>query len=215
MRRLTLLLAAGLVACAPTVHVPYDDPGADQSQAGRRTVAHETRPMFWQRPPRCVVVLPIARANELDALDARAIEAAAARHLSGRVDRVLGPMRRDRALRRLALSLDHPDDRRRFAAQTDCGHGVRLATEVRGGWALIWTERQIGFAADLIDLRDDTVLWQARHTARRGGGGVPLSPLSLLMSAGVAAQLATDEDVLPSLLDDALRRTLATLPDTR
>ena len=80
---------------------------------------------------------------------------------------------------------------------------------------MVWAERQIGLAIGLIDLRDDAVLWRARHAARRGAGGAPLSPLSLLVSTGAAARFAADADVPLSLLDDALRRTLATLPDLR
>lgn len=215
MWRLTGFLLLLVTACGPTAHVRYGEPTAGEAWPSRRTVQHETSAAFWRDPPSCVVVLPVASVTARNTVNTRAVEAAVARHLFGRVERVFGPRRRDHALRRLALDPEHPDDRRRFAELTDCDHGIRVMMEAQGGWAVVWAERQIGLTVQLVDLRDGSVLWRARHTARRGGGGVPLSPFSFLVSAGEAAALAADEDVPRSLLDDALRRVFTTLPDTR
>ena len=53
---------------------------------------------------------------------------------------------------------------------------------------------------------------QAAHTAQRSDGGVPLSLIGAPVSAFRAARFNQDSDVLPSMVDDALRRIFASLP---
>ena len=67
----------------------------------------------------------------------------------------------------------------------------------------------------LIRIRDDKVVWQARHVATRSDGGVPLSPASAIVNIFQAASFQGDGDVNFSLADDAVRRIVKTLPDVR
>ena len=67
----------------------------------------------------------------------------------------------------------------------------------------------------LVDSRTAKHFEVLRHEARRGDGGIPLSPLSLLTAVGTSLTLKADTDVMPSLVDDALRRMCETLPRLR
>ena len=62
---------------------------------------------------------------------------------------------------------------------------------------------------------DDAVLWKARHVANRSDGGLPFSIIGVAVAGFEAARFRADEDVPDSLIDDAVRRMMVTLPDVR
>lgn len=203
MRAVIVAAALAASACAPLapgVPAAMSDPGP--------------LPALWADPPSCVVVMP-TEADPLIGLPPVTIEAALARHLSGRIDRVIGPTRRDALTRRLGLDLDHPADRARFAGLTGCRHAV--VSRAWGGrvWGGVWAETEIGIAAEILDLAAGRRLWRGSYAARRGDGGLPLSPLSAVAAVGLAARAALDAELLPSVLDDAVRGALAGLADLR
>lgn len=200
MRALILLL--GLAACAPA------------SGPGPERVASQGGQALWADPPDCVLVLPADTAPEAG-LSARQAEAAVARHLAGRFERIIGPARRDALLRRLGLVLDHPDDRRRLAERTGCRHAA--AARFWGGraWGVVWSETRIGVDLAILRLPEGERLWFGRGSARRGDGGLPLSPVSAALAVGMAARAALDRETTASVLDDALRSLLRDLPDLR
>lgn len=171
---------------------------------------------FWRALPDCVVVLP-ARviAGEAAAVDARTAERAFARHLSDRVAVVIGPDRRAAVTRERALDLRHPEDRARYAALSGCGYGADLALGGGRRYAVIWTEARVVLDARLIDLKTGAVIWRGRHRARRGDGGLPVSPIGLAVAVGRAGGLADDGDLMVSVLADGLRALVASLPDIR
>lgn len=192
--------------------------GACVAPGARAPADHLVLPGFWDDPPDCVVVLPMAGAAgaaDESGLSAMAVERALARHLFGRTGSVIGPDRRDADAGRLALDLRHPGDRARYADLAACRHGAELTVAGGRGYAVVWAEVSIDLKARLIDLATGTTLWQARHHGSRGDGGVPASPLGLALAVGQASMFATDGDVLSSVLDDGLRALVATLPDTR
>ncbi|MCR9073113.1 MAG: DUF799 domain-containing protein [Alphaproteobacteria bacterium] len=186
--------------------------GACMAATGGTPPEHRVEAAFWTAPPECVVVLPAMVSGPLDV---RAAERAFFRHLVGRIAVVVGPDRRDAETRALALDLRHPGDRRRYADLTGCRHGVDLTVSGDRAYAVIWTEGSIALDAALIDLATGSTLWRSRHRATRGDGGLPTSPVGLAMALGRAGRLASDGELMPSVLDDALRRLVATLPDTR
>ncbi|EDP62312.1 hypothetical protein BAL199_19863 [alpha proteobacterium BAL199] len=205
MRALTGLLMLALVACAspqPATDGTGDEAGGVVGSA------------LLVDPPSCVVVMP-AEVPPLVGLPPAVAEAALARHLSGRIERVIGPSRRDAFTRRVGLDLEHSDDRRRFADLAGCSHAV--ASRFWGGraWGLVWSETQIGVEIAILAFADGRPRWHARRTIRRGDGGLPLSPVSAVVATGLAARTALDGDVLHSVLDDALRAALSDLPDLR
>ena len=62
---------------------------------------------------------------------------------------------------------------------------------------------------------DDVVIWKARHVANRSDGGVPFSLIGIAVAGLKATRLQADHDVPDSLIDDAIRRMMVTLPDVR
>ena len=205
-----------LAACAETTYVGYQGEEASPGMFSRQ-VEFKVSKAFYRDPPDCVVVLPSAASDKVQGDGrGRAIEAALARQLSDRVNRVIGPNERDRLDRRLALDLSRPSDRRVFARQVRCGFFVQA--KPWGGAsinAVIWTQARVGLEVMMTRAGDGAVLWQARHVATRSGGGLPLSPFSIVSNAFMAARLNADGDVPLSLIDDALRRMVRTLPNTR
>ncbi|WPZ32205.1 hypothetical protein T8K17_13235 [Thalassobaculum sp. OXR-137] len=186
-----------------------------------------------------MAILPAAASGEIAA---RVAEHALTRHLSGRVDTVIGPEARDRLTRRLALdlapaafpefsqdaSLDSGvpyDDfrvterqsveRKRFAERVGCGHGAELSVHATRTFAVVWSVAQVDLALRLVDLRHGVTLWRSRHRASRGAGGVPASPVGLALALGQAGLFVADRDLLASVLDDGLRAVLRDLPDMR
>lgn len=204
MRALTVLLLLLLTACA-----------SEQATDGPGAKAGVTRdPTLLVDPPSCVVVMPaeVPRPVGLPAADA---EAALARHLSGRIERVIDWSRRDALTRRLGLDLEQSGDRRRFADLAGCGHAV--VSRFWGGraWGVVWSETRIGVEIAILAMADGRPRWHTRWTVGRGDGGLPLSPVSAVVATGLAARAALDDGVLHSVLDDALRVALSDLPDLR
>lgn len=212
-RRSGLLLAGALAlsACVQITYAAYDGT-PEQWSPFERKVHYRVDRAYYNDPPFCVVVTPSARA--VDPVIAALVEAALARHLSQKVPRVVGPRMRDRFARQNAFDLDDGEDRRRFARQANCPAYLTWRLLHRGDdYAIVWAQRRIGLTLRLTRARDDTPLWRASHTALRWDGGLPLSPLSAAFAAAEAARLHQDQDVLPSLIDDVLRRMFVTLPE--
>ncbi|HIJ44095.1 MAG: hypothetical protein V1253_00825 [Alphaproteobacteria bacterium] len=207
-----------LAACTETRYVNYQGEEAFPDIFSRQ-VEFNVSKAFYRDPPDCVVVLPSTTADKGQGQGdgrGRVVEDALARQLSGKVNRVIGPNERDHLVRRLAVDLSRPGDRRVLARQARCGFFVQA--KPWGGesvYAVVWTQTRVGLEVVMTRAGDDGALWQARHVATRSGGGLPLSPISVASNAFMAARLNTDGDVPLSLLDDTLRRMVRTLPDTR
>ncbi len=216
-RRLPTAAGAALIAClavagcVTTNLVPYDEASGENPFFERR-VAFVVGEAFHRSPPDCAVVLPVAAAPKVAVM----VEAALFRHLTGRLPRVIGPLERRRAVRSLAIDLADPDGRRVLAANMRCSAFVRATvTDWGDDNVLVWARRRFGLDVVLARAADGADLWKARHASYRSDGGLPLSPFSVAFSALEAARFYADGDVLPSLVDDVVRRTVATLPDVR
>lgn len=206
-------LACGIaVAAVGTGCAPLP---ADSLVAGPVPAEHRLSDAFWRRAPDCVLVLPATTDATGGAVSPRSVERALATHLSGRVARVIGPDRRTAETRYLALDLHRPEDRARYAELSGCGHGVELSVAGGRSFALVWAGATLSLEASLVDLASGAVLWTARHRASRGDGGLPTSPLGLLVAVGRAGRIATDRNLTASVLADGLRALTASLPDTR
>ncbi|MDX1485090.1 MAG: hypothetical protein R3229_11475 [Alphaproteobacteria bacterium] len=209
-----LLLAIQLVACPRTTYRSYDDPKRNESAFLDRQVTYRLNPAIYSTLPQCVVVL--AEGRNAPAAAARLAGPALARQLSGRLPRVIGPLQRRRLEKRHGVDLNVPGDRRHFARATGCkaylAWRVLVAEE---NYFLVWSQRKLRIEAALHRISDDTLLWQAAHSARRSDGSVPLSPISVPVAAFEATSFTADDDVLPSMVDDVVRRLIVTLPDLR
>lgn len=193
---------------------PVTSDGAAQAALDTRRVFFRVERAFYRDPPACVVVLPAPHGQATAAVTSR-IERAVARHLRDKIPRVIGPLRRNRAARRLALDLNHGGDRRRFAQIQQCDVFLRWrSTGSSSESFLVWSQRDFGLDVEMFREPGRT-LWKAAHAAHRSDGGVPLSPLSAPFAIYEAARFSNDQDILPSMIDDTLRRLVASLPDIR
>jgi hypothetical protein len=203
-----LLLALG--ACTATEYRAYEERSPAEAPLAGRQVFYKVEPAFYDRSPDCVVV----PAGPPEA--AGLLEEALARHLAGRVARVVGPLERRRAERGLALDLADENSRRHYASASGCPVFLRSrVSDSAGESALVWSGRRFGAELELVRVPGEVMLWQASHTASRSDGGVPLSPFSLPVSVFNALRFGQDTDQFPSMVDDAVRRMVVTLPDLR
>lgn len=217
---LALALAVAALGGCRTEYRSYDarpvagEAAGAEMPAGRK-VLYRVEPAFYRAPPSCVVVLPTPDHDGSRGVAAVQIERAVARHLRDRVPRVIGPLGRSRAVRRLALDLHDAGDRRRFAALERCDAFVRWRLlDASNDYLLVWSSRDVGLEVEMFREPDRT-LWKAAHVARRSDGSLPLSPISASIAIFEAGQFEADSDMLPSMIDDVMRRLVVSLPDVR
>lgn len=208
-----VIAALAMLGCAETQYRPYgdnDSTAADPLVA--RQVFYKVEQSFYDTPPECVVVLMPEGPRDAAVL----LEEAIARHLTGRIRRVIGPGQRRRDERHLAFDTDDESDLRRYAQAIKCPTLLRSRiTEAENGSALVWSGRRFGASLELVNADSDIVLWRAAHSTNRSEGGVPLSPLSFPSNIFAALRFQQDVDQLPSMVEDAVRRMVVTLPDIK
>ncbi len=216
-----LILATALALLPGCVSTSYrasssNAGNATGSAAGKKTpiqrrVDYHLDRGLYRDPPGCVFLAPPPAKTSAGFADL--VERAIVRQLGERFPRTIGPEQRRRRERRDALDLSHAGDRAAFARSTRCPAYVRWRTiSASSDFALVLAQRRVGFEVELRRSGDDKVLWQASHVASRWDGGRPMSPLALPFAAFRAATLSQDQDVLHSMIDDALRRLFVTLP---
>ena len=88
-------------------------------------------------------------------------------------------------------------------------------SQVQDDYIVLWARRGLTIGLTLRRIADGTVLWQARHSAGRGDGGLPISIIDLPFSAVRAGMVTKDPEMFASIADDAVRRMIKTLPDIR
>ena len=212
--RLPVLLLFLLGGCMTTAYRPMTAADRDKSDAAmpeiQREVTYRVADALYAQAPACVVVWP------MDGRGRSAIESAAARYLSGKIRRVIGPSHRDRLARAGAFDLRETEDRRAFARTHACAHGLEIVSgNASRDYFVVWSQQSLSLELAFRSARSGEILWQARHTARRSDGGLPLSPVSFVLDTAAATNHQSDDDVARSLIDDALRRMFVTLPAFR
>lgn len=80
-------------------------------------------------------------------------------------------------------------------------------------YSLFWSRRRLGVELRLAAVDSDQTVWSARHVDSRNEGSLPLDPVSLVISVVRTQDFASDRDILPSMVDDVMRRLFATFPD--
>ena len=214
MRRFGVLAATALLfvaACGPTRYTEY----RAQSQAVpmlERSVAMHVGREFYRPTPGCAVVMPVA--GQATPGLRRAVEAALYRHLVTKLPNVVGPRVRRREVRKLAINLRHEPDRAILTRAVRCSVLVEAKIwQSNEDFALVWSRKNLDL--EIVMLRRERLLWKGRHNADRSDGGVPLSPLSAPFAVARASRLHGDGDAMISLVDDTVRRIVASLPDVR
>ena len=203
-----------LVACTETRYVSMGESAARESIPFLRTVAYDVDPAYRAGRTDCILILPTVRDGPPDELN-DLVEAALARHLAGRVDRVIDPQEREQAIDYLDLEPDESASAGvALAAQLGCDSVLASALVAESANAFaVWSELRIGLDLRLIRADNQRLLWRARHVATRSRGGVPMSLPSLVVNSISAAGLSADRDAIESLVDDAARRLVAALPE--
>lgn len=206
-------VAVSLGGCAQTTYTGMNEKEPATPMLERR-VAFQMKQAFLHRPPRCAAV--VSKSAKVPPAIRRAVEESVERHLATKFQRAIGGTPARRIAARIAVDLSHTEDRRVFARQTKCGSIVEVQLDaVEDDYMVLWTNRAVGISLRLIRASDGKLLWQARHKAGRGDGGLPFSPLSLPVSIARAARVRNDPEIFHSIADDAVRRMMRTLPDTR
>jgi len=211
MAAAAVLVIAG---CTGTRYVDFKDAEANSRLPGR-TVAVEIDRQFYEDYPDCIVVMPPSAAPGLDRI-ADLVEAALTTRLTRKVTRVIGAVERDSAVRRMAVDPLHPGDRGVLLKTLECG--AFMTAEISGpgnAYYFVWSEFRVKIDARLFCARDGRLLWRARHVADRSGGGLPLSPIGAIVETFSSTRFSADADVADSVVDDAVRRVVASLPDSR
>jgi len=178
-----------------------------------RNVYFRIADAFYTDPPHCLIVMPTTDIEvPLDVVNI--VEQALALHLSKKVARVIGPEDRRSAERKLALNVKNPLDRRYLARNERCqAYLAWQLKEYDDSYILVWSRKKIGLEVKLMLIENDTELWFASHTTYRSEGGLPLSLLSLPIAAAEATIFNQDAEQLTSMVNDAVRRLIVTLPD--
>ena len=211
--RCLVLFALALSACTATTYRSHETKVQDTTLASH-DVLFDIADGIYRDPPDCVTILSAPTGAPLGL--AKIAERAAARHLREKVQRVIGPRSRHKAEQKLALDLSDRQDQKRFAKIENCRFFLTIHEAISDDvYALVWSERSLTLALTIQRARDGAVVWRATHSASRSDGGLPLSPFSLGGAAIRAGMLHGDQEALPSLLDDAMRRMFVTLPDMR
>lgn len=210
-----LLISVATVACSQVQYRTDNNNPTEATLPFERTVDYHVTRDFYDDPPRCAVIRPL-RGGAAVTERGRLIEQAAARQLSFRLDRVIGPDYRDRLARELAVDLESESGGRRFANATRCDAALEISTDgPETTFALVWAAAKLELSLRLIRVRDGRELWRGRHAASRSEGTLPISPVSIPIGAFSAGRFHGDTDVFPSMADDVTRRILVSLPDTR
>ncbi|MDV7338361.1 hypothetical protein RYZ26_02050 [Terasakiella sp. A23] len=209
MRIFSFCLILLLSACVTAPQ--YREAGKGEGELKASDVNFKVSGMLYRDPPDCVAVLPAVATDQPEM--AKMLSVALARHLGEKVDRVIFPRKRAAIEKRDGLDLSDKGDRRRFSYRTKCRFYARAELYDLGDeFVGVFAEKHVGVRLDLMRFEDDEPMWQAAHTVWRADGGVPSSPLGLLGGFASAARFKGDAEILPSLVDDAMRRMIRTLP---
>ena len=211
------VLAIGFVvaSCARTNYVGYDKEMASVPGVPMRTVAVQVDDAYLSDFPDCTIIMPKRTAAGLENFKALVVDALG-HHMTKKVSRVVGRAERDLRARQAALEVGRTEDRRELAEVTGCK--TLLYSRVIGPghtYLVVWSQVQIGLEVVMLRAADGHVLWKARHIADRSDSGLPLSPIGIAVDTFTSAQFSSDREISESVVDDAVRRLVRSLPNAR
>jgi hypothetical protein len=217
LKKTVTVLAIGFVAaaCARTSYVGYDKETASVPGIPLRTVAVKVDDAYFSDFPDCTIIMPTRTAAGLEFFKPL-VEEALGHHMTKKVSRVIGGTERDIRARRAALEVGRTEDRKELAEATGCK--TLLYSRVVGPghtYLVVWSQVQIGLEVVMLRAADGHVLWKARHIADRSDGGLPLSPIGLAVDTYSSTQFSSDREIAVSVVDDAVRRLVRSLPNAR
>lgn|GEM_PF-832618 len=211
--RFLMLVICGLSlsACVTPTYQDHSQKTSAQAEMNSKDVNFKISGLYYRDPPECVVVME-TKTDKQPAM-ARMISIALARHLGEKIDRVIFPRKRVYIAKKQGYDLSNKQDLRRFSQFSKCRFYVNAELYDLGDeFAVVFSEKHVGIKIDMMRFEDDEPVWQAAHTVWRADGGMPLSPMGALGGIASAAMFSSDTEILPSLVDDAMRRMVRTLP---
>ena len=216
-RTLAMVVFLGIAtgACTETQYTRISD-ATDDPSALAKQVAYQIDPAFYEEFPECILVLPPSPANSISAELSSMIEYAITRHMMQKFNRVISGAERQIADERLGISPHDPIYVKRLLSGFGCD--TFLTTKVlnpRIDYLLVWSQVGIGLEMTLSRVADQKDVWRARHLARRSEGGISLSPIGAIVDTVLSTRFASDRDVVEGVIDDAVRRMLVPLPNTK
>lgn len=192
------------------------DRQVEEPSAFSRQVDFHLDRAFYETPPRCVMIMPIHAKKKIDPKTAGMVEDAVSRYAANLFDKTITARHVKFASRKRAFDPNHDGDRKRLGRALRCDTQLEIKTVgIEDFYAVVWTDLSVAIQLTLVRSRDASLLWRGKHKARRADGGLPIGILSVGAGTFSAGKLASDRDVLPSMIDDAVRRVMASLPDTR
>ena len=212
---MALVIGFAMTACARTNYVGYDKEAASVPGAPLRTVAVELDDAYFGDFPNCTIIMPTRTAAGLEKFKPL-VEESLGHHMTKKVSRVVVGTERDLRARRASIEVSRTEDRKGLAEATGCK--TLLYSRVVGPghtYLVVWSQVQIGLEVVMLRATDGHVLWKARHIADRSDGGLPLSPIGLAVDTYSSTQFSSDREVAESVVDDAVRRLVRSLPDAR
>ena len=74
---------------------------------------------------------------------------------------------------------------------------------------------RIGIEVKMVRAGNGQLLWRARHVANRSEGGIPFTPIGVVVDGYSSTRFSADREIIDSVVDDAVRRLVASLPNAR
>lgn len=210
----SFMMLFSLTACFTQPHYKQQKFGAPAQQPlAADDVNFILNDTLYVHAPQCVFILP-QHTDSADPHVTQAVDRALARHAGEKIKQVIFPRYVSQMLKKTALDPRHAPDLQRLAQQLNCPYSLETHIYEQGDdYVGIAAQKYIGLRVILRAAQtNDAPLWQATHTVWRGEGTIPLSPFAVLSGAASATLFDHDPDILPDLIDRAMRRLMRSLP---
>ena len=205
-----LLFAAG---CAQTRYVEMQGETAKDGAlpALARRVEFRLDDQLLTRPLACLLVVGTGRDRIAPEL-AELIEQSLTRHLLQRSKRVIAGIQRDQQARYHGIAAIDRRNARLLADRLRCDGLVEYdVADAESHYLVFYTRLSMKFDVRTVRLADGAELWHARHAGARSVGGPPTS-LASIVSVWSATELASDDEAAATLVEEIVRRMMATWP---
>jgi hypothetical protein len=215
--RLIALVFIVVLFATSCIKTSYVELGKDEPNlmGSKRMVGVQVDRSFLDEIPECTVILQPSAEPQLRKFSP-IVEEALGRHLTLKLTRVIDAIERRHMARQSSLDLRLHEDQIELAADTGCD--TLLMTRIVGPgktYMVVWSQMQIGIEITMTRARDRKMLWRARHIADRSEGGIPFSPIGIVVDAYSSARFSSDREISESVIDDAIRRIVRAIPNSR
>jgi len=221
-RRACLALAALMLAagCSQVVNIERDSDAHNIAQLNpfESVVEYDVDPAIVLDAPRHVCIGPVTISAKQAASDGQPQAEKIAQQRKGLPEMLRQSLEAHARVRLedldIAVTASKAGEDHVQAALDGCSH-LLTANLVEDDeiYSLFWSRRRLGIELRLAAVESDQTVWSARHVDTRNEGSLPLDPVSLVVSVVRTQDFASDRDILPSMIDDVMRRLFAAFPD--